>query len=305
MDQEEKQKRIKALSERMDQLGRQAVCVAFSGGVDSSLLLALACRSGRRHGQPVYAVTFDTALHPACDRETAERVAGELGAVHEVIRVNELELEELLENPPERCYLCKRHLFQALLAYAREKGAKAVLDGTNADDRKAWRPGMRAAEELGVISPLAECKMTKELTRELAASFGISVAARPSTPCMATRLPYGTRLDAGILGRIEAGEAFLREIFEGNVRLRLHGEIARIELDPAQIEKAPARREEICRRLRELGFSYITLDLEGFCSGSMDRGLLEALRGKEVSHGMLRDEGVHHDIVAEASAHHE
>lgn len=264
--------RLKAM---MNEYGKDPVCVAFSGGVDSSLLLKLACESGARGGNPVYAVTFDSMLHPSCDLEIARRVAGELGAEHTVLQVDELSLHEIRNNPENRCYLCKRHLFERLLAFAKDHGCKTVMEGSNEDDLHVYRPGLRAIRELGIASPLAACHITKAEVKELAAEKGISVANRPSTPCMATRLPYGARLEYETLRRIEAGETWLRQQFGGNIRLRLHGEVARLELDAPMLGEALAQRDLVCRELHRLGFRYITLDLEGFRSGSMDSNLQE------------------------------
>lgn len=256
----------------MDEYTREPVCLAFSGGVDSSLLLRLLVDAARKHGTRVTAVTFHTMLHPSCDLENAKAVARELGAVHEVIKINELELPRLRENPPERCYLCKKQLFWTLKEYAGARGITCLVEGTNEDDLHVYRPGLRALRELEIKSPLAECHITKAEVRQMAAEAGISAASRPSTPCMATRLPYGARLDYDVLRRIEAGETYLKTLFHGNVRLRLHGEIARIELDPAELCLAVMQREEISRELKKLGILYITIDLEGFRSGSMDEG---------------------------------
>ena len=264
---DEKKRKLLSL---MDRYGEQDVCLAFSGGVDSSLLLKLAVDSGRSHGRTVYAVTFDSRLHPACDLENARKVAAELGGVHLVEAIDELELEEIRNNPPERCYLCKKQLFGRLLEIAGEKKAALVMEGTNEDDLHVYRPGIRAVRELGIKSPLAEAGFTKGEVKELAAEYGISAASRPSTPCMATRLPYGAALDYEVLSRIEKGEEVLRELLEGNVRLRLHGQVARIEADRDQMVRAVLLGEELTERLKKLGFSYITLDLEGFRSGSMD-----------------------------------
>lgn len=258
------------LMELMEEYGKHPLCLAFSGGVDSSLLLKLACDSGKKHGNPVYAVTFETMLHPACDMENARRVAEEMEAVHVVLQVDELELQEIRNNPVERCYLCKKHLFQVLKAFAGEKGITCVMDGTNEDDLHVYRPGIKALKELGIESPLARCHMTKDEVKHMTKEYGISVAYRPSTPCMATRLPYGASLDYDLLRRIEEGEHYLRSLLSGNIRLRVHGDIARIELDLPQMEQAISRREEIISTLHELGFPYIALDLEGFRSGSMD-----------------------------------
>ena len=261
--------------------GGKDLCVAFSGGVDSSLILKLACDTAKKTGMPVYAVTFHTMLHPACDLEIAERVAKELGAIHKIIQVNEMELEAIRTNPVNRCYICKHHLFATLLDFAKEEGIPCVMDGTNESDLHVYRPGIQALRELGVVSPLAQCGLEKKDVKAFAADLGISVASRPSMPCMATRLPYGTSFDMEVLKRIEKGEDYLRSVFGGNVRLRLHGDIVRIEVDADKFEKAIAERETICRTLKEMGFLYITLDLEGFRSGSMDIvQKLNALAGK-------------------------
>ncbi len=267
--------KLKLLEEWMDSRMTGDVCVAFSGGVDSSLILKMACLCAGKRGVSVHAVTFDTMLHPACDLQTAKKVAHELGARHEIIEIDELKIPGLKNNPPDRCYLCKKHLFSVLLEYAGEKGIKHVLDGTNEDDLHVYRPGLRALRELGIESPLAACHISKKETREMADFLGISVASRPSAPCMATRIPYGQELNHTVLKQIEEGEDFLRTVFSGNVRLRLHGQTARIELDSSQMGRALEQRKPLCSRLRKLGFSYITLDLEGFRSGSMDEILPE------------------------------
>ena len=258
------------LEARMEQLAGEDVCLAFSGGVDSSLLLKLAAEAAGQTGNKVYAVTFDSRLHPSCDLAIARRVAKELGGIHRVIAVDELEQEEIKQNPVNRCYLCKRHLFTELKAFAGEQGIRHILDGTNEDDMHMYRPGIQALKELGVISPLAELHITKIEVKRLAAVYGISVASRPSTPCMATRIPYDTSIDYDVLERIAQGEAYLRERIPGNVRLRLHGDIVRLEVDKERFGMVLGKQEEIIKCLKKLGFPYITLDLEGFRSGSMD-----------------------------------
>lgn len=258
------------LEQKMNEYGKEDICLAFSGGVDSSLLLKAASDAAKKHGTRVYAVTFDSRLHPSCDLEIAKRVAGELGGIHEVISIDELEQEEIRSNPVDRCYLCKRHLFRGLKEFAKEKGIRLVLDGTNEDDMHVYRPGIRALKELGIISPLAELHVTKAEVKAIAAEYGISVASRPSTPCMATRIPYNTEINYEILESISKGEDFLKERLGGNVRLRLHGDIVRIEVDGGSLAKAVEKKDEIVEFLKKLGFLYITLDLEGFRSGSMD-----------------------------------
>lgn len=258
---------------KMAEYAREDICLAFSGGVDSSLLLKAAADAVKKTGKNVYAVTFDSRLHPSCDLEIARRVAGELGGIHEVIVVDELEQEEIRHNPVNRCYLCKRHLFQSLKDFAREKKIRLIIEGTNEDDLHVYRPGIQALKELGIRSPLAELHVTKAEVKELAAAYGISVASRPSTPCMATRIPYDTDINYEVLEKIAAGEAYLKARIGGNVRLRLHGTVVRIEVDREQLFKVTELGDELAHKLKELGFLYITLDLEGFRSGSMDVNL--------------------------------
>ena len=268
-----KEPKTEQLEAIMDELTDQDMALAFSGGVDSSLLLKMAADRAAKKGTKVWAVTFNSRLHPSCDLENARKVAEELGGIHVILEIDELEMEEIRSNPVNRCYLCKRNLFRTLMAFAKEKGVEVLAEGTNEDDLHVYRPGIQAVRELGIRSPLAEAGLTKEEVRRLAAACGISAASRPSTPCMATRLPYGARLDYEILKKIEAGEEILRRMIGGNVRLRLHGQVVRIETDPERFSLALEKREEVVRQLKELGFVYITLDLEGFRSGSMDVGL--------------------------------
>ena len=268
-----KEPKTEQLEAIMDELTDQDMALAFSGGVDSSLLLKMAADRAAKKGTKVWAVTFNSRLHPSCDLENARKVAGELGGIHVILEIDELKMEEIRSNPVNRCYLCKRNLFRTLMAFAKEKGVEVLAEGTNEDDLHVYRPGIQAVRELGIRSPLAEAGLTKEEVRRLAAACGISAASRPSTPCMATRLRYGARLDYEILKKIEAGEEILRRMIGGNVRLRLHGQVVRIETDPERFSLALEKREEVVRQLKELGFVYITLDLEGFRSGSMDVGL--------------------------------
>ena len=261
------------LEQMMAEYAKEDICLAFSGGVDSSLLLKVAADATGKTGKAVYAVTFDSRLHPSCDLEIAARVAKELGGIHKVVSVNELEQEEIRFNPVNRCYLCKKKLFQSLKDYAKEMNIPYIMDGTNEDDLHVYRPGIRALRELGIISPLAELHITKAQVKELASWYGISVASRPSAPCMATRLPYGTEIDYDILNLIGKGEEFVSSLVKGNVRLRLHNDIVRIEVDQEAMGNLMEKSREIIAYLKELGFVYITMDLEGFRSGSMDVGI--------------------------------
>lgn len=267
MDKKEK------LLQIMRELVQTDICLAFSGGVDSSLLLKLACDAAKEANSRVYAVTFDTRLHPSCDLEAAKQVAAAYDADHIIIKVDELSQEAIRNNPVDRCYLCKHYLFSELKKIAEQKGALTILDGTNEDDLHTYRPGLKALKELGIKSPLAACGVTKKEVKAWAAEYGVLTANRPSTPCMATRLPYGTTIDYELLDRIARGEEWLRSRLGGNIRLRLHENILRIEVDLSSFEKIMELHGELVSRMKELGFFYITLDLEGFRSGSMDVGV--------------------------------
>ena len=269
------QEKKEALYQCMEELVKQDLCIAFSGGVDSSLLIKLAklCADRQQTGARIYAVTFDTMLHPACDLELARQVAEETGVFHEVLFIDELEEAGIRYNPENRCYLCKKALFSRLQSFAAQKGISRILEGSNEDDLHVYRPGIQAVRQLGILSPLAQCGFTKEEVRKLAAELGISVASRPSTPCLATRLPYGAELRQEILEKIGAAEAYLREQGFSVVRLRLHGDIGRIEIPKEDFSRLLQQSGEISGRLKELGIPYVTLDLQGFRSGSMDENL--------------------------------
>lgn len=275
---------------------KEGICIAYSGGVDSTLLLRAAVDSfspihtavsalsnpektseevcpESSDSLPVLAVILETQLHPHSDTEQAYAQAEKMGAVPVVIQVNEFSDPQILHNPVNRCYLCKHLLFTSLTELAFSRGYHAVFDGTNKDDEKEYRPGMKVLKELGIHSPLLELGITKAMVRSISAQLGLSTATVPSTPCLATRLPYGAYLDRILLGRIHQGEFLLRQKGFYNVRLRYHEPILRLEIDDTDFSKLLELRKEIIPELKSLGFQYITLDLEGFRSGSMDIGL--------------------------------
>ncbi len=258
------------LQQLMQTYAKDNVMVAFSGGVDSSLLLKMAVMYAGGQGIKVYAVTADTELHALQDIQIAKQIAEELGAAHIVLKLRELEQAGIRNNPVDRCYRCKKYLFGRIKEKAEELEAFTVLEGTNADDMLAYRPGIKAVEELGIKSPLREAGFTKEEVRRLAKEYGISTANRPSAPCLATRFPYGEALEKEKLVRVEQGEQFLRSMGFYNVRLRAHGDIARIEVDEKDMDKLLENKKGIINYLKALGWQYITMDLEGFRSGSMD-----------------------------------
>lgn len=257
----------------MNQYTKKDILVAFSGGVDSSLLLKLACVSAEKTGTKVYAVTLHTMLHPTAELDNAKKVAEEVGAIHLVIEVDELGQAEILDNPIDRCYRCKKYLFEQIIQKACELRIDTIIEGTNEDDLHIYRPGIKAVQELGIKSPLAAAEMTKEQVRQLATEYGISASSRPSTPCLATRFPYGTQLSYEKMKKVEQAEKYLKTFGIYNVRVRVHEDIVRIEVDEQSILIVLDHKEDIISYLKDLGYTYVTIDLEGFRSGSMDINL--------------------------------
>lgn len=274
--------KLKELRKWIGQYMQGDIIVAFSGGADSSLLLKICCELAAESGVKVYAVTACTMLHPAQDMEIAAQVAKEMGAVHKILFVDELEEAGILNNPKDRCYRCKKCIFIKMRNFAETLGIHTLFEGTNEDDMHVYRPGIKAVRELGILSPLAAVHVTKEEIRQMAAAYGISVADRPASPCLATRFPYGTILDEQAMRRVEQAEKYLRGLGFYNVRVRVHttggdsrdwtGSVARIEVDEFELQKALTHKESILQHFLALGFQYVTLDLSGFHSGSMDTG---------------------------------
>lgn len=269
-----------ALRSYLRPLVRQGICLAFSAGVDSSLLLYLTCQEAAQVGKTVQAVIFATQLHPAADVVLAQQLCDQIGATLHVVKVDEFSIPAVKHNAPDRCYHCKKKLFTQLKETAHRLNCGVCMDGTNADDLKEYRPGLRALKELGIASPLAELGITKVQVRQMAGELGIAVAQRPSSPCLATRLPYGAEVTPQLLRRIEQGENLMKEMGFPVVRVRVHGDIVRLEVPLEHLSALLEQRPKVVDGLHELGFSYITVDLEGFRSGSMDIG-----RSREESYG--------------------
>lgn len=263
-------KRKQKFLDIMDKYTNQDIYIAFSGGVDSSLLLYTACEFASKKNHIVNAVTIHTTLHPLNEVEITKQIAKEAGAVHSVIQVDELQNAGVMDNPVNRCYLCKKYLFTQLREIAQSQNIDIIMDGTNEDDLHVYRPGIQALRELEIISPLADAGMTKEDVRNMAQEYGLSVARRPSAPCLATRFPYGTNLTYDKMQNVEKGEEYIKILGFYNVRIRVHEDIARIEVDSQDIIKLLEHRADIISYLKNLGYAYISVDMEGFRSGSMD-----------------------------------
>jgi uncharacterized protein len=258
-----------------------SLLVAFSGGVDSTLLLRLALDELGR--ERVLAVTAHGDVHTAEELEAAREIAALLGARHRVIDTHELAVPGFAANPPERCYLCRREMYGRLIEVAQREGLRTVADGANLDDQADYRPGIRAGAELGVVSPLAEAGIGKREVRDLARRLGLTNWSAPASPCLASRFPYGEEITAADLQVVAAAERRLRELGFGLCRVRHHGEMARIEVPADNIARAveESARRAIVSSLHDLGYTYVALDLEGFRSGSMNEALGEKTCRKE------------------------
>jgi uncharacterized protein len=254
------------------------VIVAFSGGVDSSYL---AWAAQRALGDGALAVTAVSASYPASHRAMAERIVAEFGLRHRFVETRELDNPDYRANRPDRCYHCKSELFAVLGRLRDELGFEAVAYGVNTDDRGDFRPGHRAAEERGVLSPFLDVGLGKAEIRALSRAAGLPTADLPASACLASRLPYGTEVTPERLAQVEEGEERLRALGFRQLRVRHHGSVARVEIDPAELPRAlePAMAGRIVAALKPLGFRFVSLDLEGYRSGALNEVLPLATRG--------------------------
>lgn len=259
-----KQERLHSLLTEMGGL-----VIGYSGGVDSTFLAAVASEV---LGDRAVCVLASSETYPASEVEEALATAGKLGLAVVRIDTDELKNEAFAANTPDRCFFCKTELFGKLIDIGREKGIPWVADGANVDDLDDFRPGSRAAANLGVRSPLREAGLTKAEIRELSRRMGLPTWDKPSFACLSSRIPYGTRIEPQVLLRLDAAERFMKELGFRQVRVRHHGRIARIEVEPEEISRLAAAeiRRRVTEKFKELDYLYITLDLDGYRMGSMN-----------------------------------
>jgi uncharacterized protein len=266
---DETKPRLSRCREILRELG--SVVIGVSGGVDSSLLLHLAV--DELGTMKVLAVTATGLIHPARDARDVRSLTQRLGVECVEIDMSDLDDARILDNPPDRCYWCKRFIFSQLARLAEQRGFSAVASGSNADDASDYRPGARAEQELDIARPLQQAGMTKRDIRTVARHLGLAVADRPSSACLASRVPYGQPLTGETLQRVEASEDALRVLGYQQCRVRDHGPVARVEVPQCHIQQAIEGRAAIVKALKGAGYQYVALDLEGFRSGAMNEML--------------------------------
>lgn len=269
----------KKLDQILKDLLDKKLVLAFSGGVDSALLLKLLSLY-RKEENDVVAMFFKALSTTDEELTNAKNLAREMDVNLVVEEFDILTDEHIINNSVDRCFHCKSLLFSKAIELKDKLGYGYVIDGTNTDDHLVYRPGLKALKELGVISPLNKAGLSKADVRAYAGELGIRVAKKPSAPCLLTRFPYGTKIDAHKLKRVEEAEDFIKSLGFGKMRVRDHDNIARIEVEKDQFINICQFSNKISQKLKDLGFAYVTLDLEGFRSGSMDEGLSQSEKDK-------------------------
>ena len=263
----DKQAKLRGILEGMD-----SIIVAYSGGVDSAYL---ACAAAEARPGRVLCVTADSPSYPRRHREIAERIARDFSLPHEFIATSEMERAEYRANPANRCYYCKHELYTRLSEFARERRYAVVVDGNNADDRGDYRPGRQAAREFGVRSPLDEADLTKDDVRALSREHGLPIWNEPASACLSSRIPYLQEVTEEKLQMVEQAEEALRDLGFRVVRVRHHDTLARLEMHRDEMARAlePAVNEAIVRALKAIGYRFISLDLQGYRTGSLNEVL--------------------------------
>jgi len=253
----------------------ESLAVAFSGGVDSTYLLAVAAKMFQGNDKFV-ALTAVSPLHPQHDVQCAELFAKENNIRHILVHSGEMESSLFLKNPPDRCYVCKKIIFKQIVKAAQNMGIQAVAHGVNVDDQTDYRPGMKAADEMNVLAPLLDAGLTKKDIRLLSKKMGLSTWNKPSSGCLATRIPYGESITRQKLKMIESSENVLSNLGFKTCRVRNYGETAKIEVPSDDFEKLldPSVRNHVLKSLKRIGFLYITIDMEGYQSGRLNRSVV-------------------------------
>jgi uncharacterized protein len=273
--------------------GRGRALVAFSGGVDSTLVLRLAADAAADGGEPVLAVTGRSPAVPASELAEAVELAERIGVEHRILDTDELSSPGYVANEPDRCYHCKTELFGRLEELRNAEGFSVVLDGTNAEDLDDHRPGWAARRENRVLSPLAEAGLGKDEIREASRRLGLPTASKPALACLASRIPYGTPVTPERLAQVEAAEACLAGLGFRQFRVRHHEEVARIELDPAEMGRLdePGVREEVVRGVKAAGYRWVAVDLEGYRTGSLNEVLVTKIVPNRAANARPADRG--------------
>jgi uncharacterized protein len=266
--------------------------IGFSGGVDSTYLFAMAVEV---LGDRALGVTASSETYPERERQEAEALAQRIGGRHRLIVSEELDVPGFAENPRNRCYFCKKELFGKLREVAEKEGLPHVIDGSNVDDRGDYRPGRQAAQELGVRSPLDEAGLTKQDIRALSRQMGLPTWDKPSFACLSSRFPYGTPITRERVSQVGRAEEGLRDLGLRVLRVRHHGDVARLELGPEEFERVVnGLRAEVVRIVKDAGYTYVALDLQGYRTGAMNEALTPTTGGPRGAQDG-RERGTDHD----------